>query len=209
MNLKVKNLPRVNPDGSPIPCDFPECGAPRRAQGLCNAHYQSLRTARRGIKALIPRVDADGTPLPCTEEGCSSDRVASGLCGTHHEKRSFSQAVLEVCPVEDCGRMKRVSGVLCKKCNQFRWRFSLTPEQVFLFWRRENRVCSNAACGSSENLHMDHDHACCPPGKVFEVKSRKSCGDCVRGWLCRNCNVALGLLHGSPSRIRGLADYVS
>ncbi|ATG86482.1 endonuclease VII [Mycobacterium phage Finemlucis] len=36
-------------------------------------------------------------------------------------------------------------------------------------------------------LCVDHDHACCP-------KRDKSCGNCVRGLLCHNCNFRLGHL---------------
>lgn len=32
---------------------------------------------------------------------------------------------------------------------------------------------------------VDHDHRCCPVDSA-------SCGECVRGFVCRSCNVALG-----------------
>lgn len=38
-------------------------------------------------------------------------------------------------------------------------------------------------------LVVDHDHACCP--------GERSCGVCVRGFLCGNCNSAIGLLGDS------------
>jgi hypothetical protein len=29
-----------------------------------------------------------------------------------------------------------------------------------------------------------------------------------RGWLCRNCNVTLGLVGDDPNKLRALADYL-
>lgn len=57
-----------------------------------------------------------------------------------------------------------------------------------------------AACGSVEKLKVDHSHQCCP--------SEKSCGECVRGWLCHSCNTAEGLLRTS-ARARKLAKYMA
>lgn len=55
-------------------------------------------------------------------------------------------------------------------------------------------------CGTDQRLDIDHDHLCCP--------GQRSCGKCVRGFLCRPCNVGLGMFGEDPARLRAAAGYI-
>jgi hypothetical protein len=54
--------------------------------------------------------------------------------------------------------------------------------------------------GRPRLLSVDHDHACCP--------GKKSCGKCIRGLLCRRCNVTLGWVEDTPDLLLNLVDYL-
>lgn len=49
-----------------------------------------------------------------------------------------------------------------------------------------------AACGATEQLCVDHNHAT----------------GATRGTLCRTCNLAVGWVKDDPTRLRALADYL-
>lgn len=49
-------------------------------------------------------------------------------------------------------------------------------------------------------LVVDHDHNCCP--------GVHSCGQCVRGLICHQCNIAAGMLGDDPPRAHALARYL-
>ena len=56
------------------------------------------------------------------------------------------------------------------------------------------------SCKENKATNIDHDHSCCPGGY--------SCGKCVRGVLCHQCNSALGLLKDNKNNILGLLNYI-
>lgn len=49
-------------------------------------------------------------------------------------------------------------------------------------------------------FHVDHDHSCC--------SGVKSCGKCVRGLLCGNCNLFLGFLKDDTKKMRKAIEYI-
>lgn len=56
------------------------------------------------------------------------------------------------------------------------------------------------ACQDDVGTSIDHDHSCCP--------GSFSCGQCVRGVLCRNCNIALGILKDNKDTMLKLINYI-
>ena len=56
------------------------------------------------------------------------------------------------------------------------------------------------SCKINNATNIDHSHECCP--------GAYSCGRCVRGVLCHNCNSSLGLLKDSRQNIIGLLQYI-
>lgn len=67
----------------------------------------------------------------------------------------------------------------------------------------QKRACY--ICGvkhtDKNKLHVDHDHACC--------LSSISCGMCVRGLLCCNCNHLLGCAHDCIQTLQNAIDYLN
>jgi hypothetical protein len=61
-------------------------------------------------------------------------------------------------------------------------------------------ICDATESADGSSLAVDHDHACCP--------GRRSCGKCVRGLLCRDCNQGIGNFRDNPHRMRSAADYI-
>lgn len=80
--------------------------------------------------------------------------------------------------------------------------YGITTEQfdemlAAQFW--ECAACTTVY-GEGEPFHVDHDHACCP--------GYRSCGKCIRGILCRSCNIILGHAKDDSLRLESLAVYL-
>lgn len=69
---------------------------------------------------------------------------------------------------------------ICKSCDRFR-KHGLTRQDVVGLLADQGSACGicNSIFLSFSDFEIDHDHACC---------DRNSCGKCVRGLLCKNCN---------------------
>lgn len=127
------------------------------------------------------------------------------LCGESKPIERFAKAkqckdgVRGFC--KDCATKKSVEW---QKANPDKVRVSEAKRRLRKYGLTDTVVLGEpkcAACGDTDNLCIDHDHSCCGP--------KKACNKCVRGWLCRGCNLALGMLQDSPERIQQLLEYRS
>lgn len=105
-------------------------------------------------------------------------------------------------------RAKRQAGNDLEKKASAEWRLygkhRLTVERRQELLESQEYVCPGCATDlrtlEPRERSVDHDHRCCP--------SARSCGRCVRGLLCKKCNLALGLANDSPKILRQLAAYL-
>jgi hypothetical protein len=84
-----------------------------------------------------------------------------------------------------------------------RWyAYRVTPDEYTAAVKAQGGGC--ALCGTppgARSLAVDHDHGCCP-------KASTSCGRCVRGMLCANCNIGIGNFDEDPVRLDAAAVYL-
>jgi hypothetical protein len=90
----------------------------------------------------------------------------------------------------------------CRKCT-IKVRlpmYGLTWDQYEQMVIRQNGVCAICLKPPGRAFDIDHDHACCAGGT--------SCGKCVRGLLCFNCNSALGKLKDDVEALERAVIYL-
>ncbi|NJP24450.1 hypothetical protein FLW53_09560 [Microbispora sp. SCL1-1] len=87
---------------------------------------------------------------------------------------------------------------------RLRAHYGLTVEQYERLLTGQGGGC--AICGTTRpggpgnRFQVDHDHTCCP--------GVGSCGRCIRGLLCSNCNTLVGLAKDDPQRLDAAASYL-
>ena len=87
--------------------------------------------------------------------------------------------------------------------------YKLRIEDVAALSEKQNYKCAICSNGLSDvydftvrryGLAIDHDHSCCP--------GDKSCGECIRGLLCRECNLLLGHSRDDINRLQNAIKYL-
>ena len=79
--------------------------------------------------------------------------------------------------------------------------YGITLDQYFEMFVAQDGKCAICKQPSEIALSIDHDHSCCP-------QRAKSCGQCIRGLLCGNCNNGLGRFQDSPDLLRAALAYL-
>lgn len=81
-------------------------------------------------------------------------------------------------------------------------RYSVSPSFIDNLLSKQGGRCAICRVQFSDELrpHVDHDHNHCPVGK--------GCERCIRGLLCRECNLGLGHFKDSPEALDAAKAYV-
>lgn len=87
----------------------------------------------------------------------------------------------------------------------WRARYGLTPERWTSMLAEQDGCCYLCGepldLGATRKIHVDHDHSCC--------RGNRSCGRCVRGLACEECNHGIGQFGDDPERMRRVADALT
>lgn len=105
-----------------------------------------------------------------------------------------------LCLKKFCATCRRLENREREAIRMRYWRHHLTDSEYLALLGSQNGKC--AICYRQlATPHIDHDHTCCS-GQV-------SCGQCVRGVLCPNCNKGVGSFKDSAENLVSAAIYVS
>lgn len=91
----------------------------------------------------------------------------------------------------------------CKECRSWGHlmrRYKLDKEAYSELVESQGGRC--AICGTVPDgkLHVDHNHSCCP--------GFNTCGQCVRGLLCMNCNRGIGHMQDDVEILKSAVKYL-
>lgn len=137
----------------------------------------------------------------CAVVGCEAQVKAKGLCVVHYSRQRATGDVGEA------ARRHRPRGERTKAerdAAQRLRKFGVTLERFNEMLAAQGGLCAicrrNEPYSDGRRWCIDHDHRCCP--------GDRSCGKCVRGLLCSQCNHAIGLLQDDPEIVRTAASYL-
>lgn len=217
--------------GPEFPADWPHHGKTYGYKTGCRCQpcVDAYRERRREYKARH-RANA-GRPKTCRACGseyhyssdpshgtvyCASCR-RSGVEAAYLKGRLLSKPrhPCSICSVP-CASSRRYQD--CDECHeklpQFLWDSLMRHRAPMEFVLRVWLDPSCDICGKRLDMRyrdsrgrlrgdhaIDHDHSCC--------QGSASCGQCIRGLLCRNCNAGIGYMSEDPRVLARASEYIS
>lgn len=206
-------------------CTVAGCGKPHHGRGYCDTHHKRMRL--NGTIELTPRVRK-----ACSFKGCGRPAVSGGLCHSHSGQAKRGKPLTVVrrfhrSTIRDGQGRKRCHACktwrdvadfypriesadkldgTCKRCDRsarIKRNYGITLDRYEAMLTAQDGACAicRQPAEKGRSLAVDHDHACCPTRK-------KSCGKCVRGLLCEDCNRVLGMFVDHIPRFEAAADYL-
>jgi hypothetical protein len=170
---------------SNMPCP-PGCACKRHSRSTyggkpLQTREEKLATARRWRAANRERLAEQ-----------QRDRYAANIERVREQKRRYKDANRD--RVREVARQKRPQYAL-------KAYYGLSLEQWAQMFEEQEGLCYLCSepldLESKRKIHVDHDHDCCRGGK--------SCGSCVRGLACNECNLGIGRFGDDPDRMERAA----
>jgi hypothetical protein len=180
-------------------CQVEGCERNVRSRGYCASHYKSRYSPFR-----------EEFSRGCDIDGCDKPHNAKGLCYRHYLRFKAGVTSPEVdnkrylgrncfitgCPNEAGGRMG-----MCKSHTNWAGKYAFSVAQaVHILNSGFGCDICDAPIGRFD-INVDHDHDCCP--------GQGTCGECVRGLLCRGCNRAIGSFGEDAARVLSAYNYLT
>ena len=162
-------------------CAVNDCTKPAKGRGYCSAHYGRLMQTG-DVRADIPvRVQYTRNPQP----GHLWCRICK-LEKPDKEMQGSARLRANGWRTGECSSCKKGRNTTpeARRKSHLKTAYQLSLEEYEKLLASQDGVC--AICKrspKSRRLAVDHDHSCCP--------GKSSCGECVRGLLCTNCNSRL------------------
>jgi hypothetical protein len=169
-------------------CSVDGCDRKHYGNGYCNGHYLQARAGKTPTGPVRPN-RRNGATLERDDKG----RKLCIACQLWLDEDNFSA---------HHGTKDHLQ-VRCRPCVYVARHFTqygLKPEDIARIMREQSHRCAICMADISGRYVVDHDHACCP--------GVRSCGQCVRGFLCDGCNLGLGAFKDSPVAMRAAIRYV-
>lgn len=186
-------------DGSlPKRCITDGCDSAARTRDRCNLHYQRMLVAANRRLDPITR--------PCKRCGAPvgwGRNCAASLCVECRKNWRWCPACEAPWDIEGYKVKTKVFTLPCPmhvRDEQLKFRMGISLEIYSDLLRAQDGTCAIEGCDEWEDLHVDHDHSCCP--------QRKACKRCVRGLVCARHNHALGKVRDSVAELEALAQYL-
>ena len=140
---------------------------------------------------------------------CQSFATTGPYCFNHYQLINRHGTIMKTCRSKHCqsefpyvSKELNGNGYFCPECllvvraakrkSVTIYCHTITVFDWLELFNSQNGKCK--LCNTFDDLMIDHDHRCCPsvPGNSKGGKATRSCGKCIRGLLCRECNTLVG-----------------
>jgi hypothetical protein len=134
----------------------------------------------------------------CIECKRKPKHLAYARCNECHRKK-----VNKTHTIEEQKKDKRAKNYLARRTYVYKSRYNITEEQYQQVLEKQDHKCAICLTHQDDQkirMSVDHNHNCCPG--LF------TCGNCLRGLLCRSCNLALGGFKDNKVIIQNAINYL-